>query len=68
MIKFMFSKKATKMDEIFTNPTVTTNCQTDGEDFFNFCGLFRKHEFYGVDHWICKKTLIYEAAGQSYKF
>ena len=36
----MFSKKATKMDEIFTvDLTVTTYCQIDGEIFINFCGL-----------------------------
>ena len=33
----MFSKKATKIDEIFTiDLTVTTYCQIDGEDFVNF--------------------------------
>ena len=41
----MFSKKATKNDEIFTvNLTVTTYSQIDGEDFNNFCGLLRKRE------------------------
>ena len=45
--KFMFSKKATKIDEIFTKVlTVTTYCQIDGEDFVNFCGLLRKCELY----------------------
>ena len=44
-IKFVFSKKATKIDEIFTiNLTVTTLCQIDSEDFVNFCGLLRKYE------------------------
>ena len=43
----MFSKKAKKIYEIFTvDLTVTTYCQIDGEDFVNFCGLLRKHEFY----------------------
>ena len=38
----MFSKKATKIDEIFfVDLTVTTYCQIDGEDFVNFCGLLR---------------------------
>ena len=41
----MFSKKATKIDEIFT-VTVTTYCQIDGEDFVNFCGLLKKCELY----------------------
>ena len=46
MIKFMFSKKATKIDKIFTvDLTVTTYCQID-EDFVNFCGLLRKRELY----------------------
>ena len=45
LVKFMFSKKATKIDEIFTGDlTVTTYCQIDGEDFVNFFGLLRKRE------------------------
>ena len=45
LIKFMFSKKATKIDKIFTiNLTVCSNRQIDVEDFVNFCGLLRKHE------------------------
>ena len=44
-LKFMFSKKATKINEVFTvDLTVTTYCQIDGEYFVNFCGLLRKHE------------------------
>ena len=44
-LKFMFSKKATKIDEIFTDYlTVCTKCQIDGEDFVNFCSLLRKHK------------------------
>ena len=55
----MFSKKATKIDEIFTDDlTLTTKCQSDGEDLINNrvnnrsinlflteknCGLIRKH-------------------------
>ena len=43
----MFSKKATKIDKIFTvDLMVTTYCQIDGEDFVNFCGLLRKRELY----------------------
>ena len=43
----MFSKKATKIDEIFTvDLTLCSKCQIDGEDFVNFCGLLRKHELY----------------------
>ena len=41
----MFSKKATKIDKIFTfNLTVTTYRQIDGKDYVNFCGLLRKRE------------------------
>ena len=43
----MFSKKATKIEEIFTaDLTLCSKCQIDGEDFVNFCGLLRKHELY----------------------
>ena len=46
-IKFMFSEKATKIDEIFTiDLTVTTYCQINGEYCVNFCGLLRKLELY----------------------
>ena len=45
VLKFMFSKKATKFDEIFiVDLTLTTYCQIDGKDFVNFVGLLRKHE------------------------
>ena len=45
VVKFMFSKKVTKIDKIFNvDLTVTTCCQIDGEDFVNFCGLLRKRE------------------------
>ena len=41
----MFSKKATKIEEIFTvNLTVYSKCQIAGEDFVKYCGLLRKHE------------------------
>ena len=43
----MFSKKATKVEEIFTvDLTLCYKCQIDGEDFVNSCGLLRKHELY----------------------
>ena len=38
-IKFMFSKKATKIEKIFT-------LEIDGEDLVFFCGSLRKHELY----------------------
>ena len=45
LLKFMFSKKATKIDQIFTvDLTLCSKCQIHGEDFVNFCGLLRKHE------------------------
>ena len=44
-VKFMFSKKTTQTDEIFTvDLTFTTYCQIENEDFVNFCGLLKKHE------------------------
>ena len=46
MVKFVLSKKATKFDKIFTDLKLTTECQIDGEDFVNFCGLLSKHELY----------------------
>ena len=37
LIKFLFSKKATKINEIFTiDLTLCSKCQIDGEDFVNF--------------------------------
>ena len=46
-MKFMFSKRATKIDEIFTvDLTLCSKRQIDGEDFVNFRGLLREHEFY----------------------
>ena len=43
----MFSKKANKIDEIFTfDLTLCSKCQIDGRDFISFCGLLRKHELY----------------------
>ena len=48
----MLSKKATKIDEIFTvDLTLCSKCQIDGEDFVNFCGLLRKHELYQNLFW-----------------
>ena len=47
VVKFVFSKKATKIDEVFTfDLTLCSKCQIDGEDFINFYGLLRKHELY----------------------
>ena len=46
-VKFIFSKKTTKINEIFTiDLTVCSKCQIDGEDLVNFCGLLREHELY----------------------
>ena len=47
MLKLMFSKKATKISEIFTvDLTLCSKCQIDGEEFINFSGLLRKNELY----------------------
>ena len=44
-VKFLFSKKATKIDKIYTDDlTLFSKCQIDGVDFVNFCGLLVKHE------------------------
>ena len=43
----MFSKRATKIVQIFTvNLTLCSKRQIDGEDFVNFRGLLRKYELY----------------------
>ena len=43
----MFSKKATKIEEIFTvDLTLCSKCQIDDGDFVNFCGILRRHELY----------------------
>ena len=42
---FMFSKKATKIDEIRTvDLMLCSKRQIDSEYFFNSCELFRKYE------------------------
>ena len=47
MLKFVFPKKATKIDEIFTvDLTLCSKCQIDGEDFVDFCDLLGKRELY----------------------
>ena len=44
-LKFMFPKKATKIDEFFTvDLTLCSKCQIDGEDFVSLRGLLRKYE------------------------
>ena len=50
LLKFMFSKKTTKIDEIFTvDLRLCSKRQIDGEDFVNFRGL-RKYELYDVNY------------------
>jgi|TARA_B110001454_G_scaffold158595_1_gene147916 hypothetical protein len=45
MLKIMFSKKATKIGEIFTvDLTLCSKCQIVDEDFVDLCGLLGKHE------------------------
>jgi len=44
-IKFMVSKKDTKIEEIFTvDLTLCSKCQIDDIDSVKFCGLLRKHK------------------------
>ena len=44
---FIFSKKATKIEKIFSVfLTLCSKCQINSEDFINFCGLLKKHELY----------------------
>ena len=60
MLKCMFSKKAKKIDEIFIiDLTLCSKCQIDGEDFFNFCDLLRKHELY--THFLQQETDIIQS-------
>ena len=43
----MYSKKATRINEIFTvDLTLCSKRGIDGEDFVNFRGLLRKYELY----------------------
>ena len=44
-VKFILSKKATKINEIFTvDLTLCSKYQIDSEDLVHFFGLLRKHE------------------------
>ena len=41
-LKFMFSKKAAKIDKIFAvDLTFCSKCQMDNEDLVDFCGLWK---------------------------
>ena len=45
-VKFVFSKKATKIDEIFTfDLTLCSKYQIDGEDFANFGAFLENTSF-----------------------
>ena len=47
LLKFILSKKATNIDEIFTdNLTICSKCLIEGENFLSLCGLLRKHKLY----------------------
>ena len=47
LVKFMFSRKATKIDKILTvDLMLCSKRQIDGEDFVNFRGLLRQYELY----------------------
>ena len=62
LLKFMFSKKATKIDKIFTAYlTYVEYVEIDGVDFVNFCGLLWKHELYNVSmHLKIKACVIWD--------
>ena len=54
VIKFVFSKKTTKIDKILTvDLTLCSKWQMDGEDIINFCGFHRKHELYDKKYIYC---------------
>ena len=61
----MFSKKAIKIDEIFTVDLTFTisKCQIDDEDFVHFCGLLRKHELYEKKSSFIRKIVQKSANG-----
>ena len=59
LVKFIFSKKATKIEKIFTvSLTLCSKCQIVGEDFVKFCGLLRKHKLYLFGRSFCTEVLI----------
>ena len=50
-VKLKFSKKATRIDEIFTvDLTLCSKCQIYGEDFVNTRGLLRKYKLLVKTH------------------
>ena len=66
----MFSKKAKKIDKIFTVELAScSKFQIGGEDFVKFCGLLRKHELYGQPPKVCKcillKSIVYNFGSPS---
>ena len=64
-LKFTFSEKATKIDKIFTiNLTVCSNRQIDGEDFFIFCGLLRKHELQMAFYYVLQAKFFFARHGR----
>ena len=44
MVKFIFSKKATKIYKIFTIDLTFTSVKFTVKIFVNLCGLLRKHK------------------------
>ena len=70
VLKFVFSRKATKIDKIFNvNLTVCSKCQIDGEDFVNFCGLLRKHALYLTSRLFWgKKKVFFDCQNRKMKF
>ena len=57
ILNFMFSNKATKIDEIFTvNLTLCSKRQIDSEDFVNFRGLSFLENMNFTEKWIVFAT------------
>ena len=64
-LKFMFSKKAVKFEEIFTvDLTVCSNCQMDGEDFVIFFAFLENMNFTWLRHRIVFTLGIFSFAVQ----
>ena len=60
-LKFMFSKKATKITKSSLSiwHLLCTKRQIAGEDFVIFCGLLRKHELYWPWKFACVKKVLH---------
>ena len=65
----MFSKKATKIDEMFIiDLTLCSKRQIDGEDFVNFCCLPKKHKLYTQIHSLPSKFSLISSQDKNKKW